>query len=78
MTARTLNLRVPEELYEQIEALAKATARTKSFLALQALMGYLEKESWQIRDIQAGIQEADDGQFASNAQVKAVFKKYGA
>jgi predicted DNA-binding protein len=29
MTARTINVRLPEALYNQIEELAKATARTK-------------------------------------------------
>jgi predicted transcriptional regulator len=37
MTARTINVRLPEALYNQIEELAKATARTKSFLAMLPL-----------------------------------------
>ncbi len=78
MTARTINVRLPEALYKQIEELAKATARTKSFLAIDALTNYVQSESWQIRDIQEGIQEADAGEFASHQQVKAVFAKYGA
>ena len=78
MTARTINVRLPEALYKQIEELAKATARTKSFLAIDALTNYVQSESWQIRDIQEGIQEADAGEFASDQQIKAVFAKYGA
>ena len=66
------------KLHDQIEALAKATARTKSFLAIDALTSYVERESWQIRDIHEGIQEADAGEFAADEQVKAVFAKYGA
>jgi len=78
MTARTINVRLPEALYKQIEELSKATARTKSFLAIDALTNYVQSESWQIRDIQEGIEEADAGEFASDQQVKAVFAKYGA
>jgi len=78
MTARTINVRLPEALYNQIEELAKATARTKSFLAIDALTHYVQNESWQIRDIQEGIKEADAGEFATDKQVKAVFAKYGA
>jgi len=78
MTVRTINVRLPEALYKQIEELANATARTKSFLAIDALTNYVQSESWQIRDIQEGIQEADAGEFASDQQVKAVFAKYGA
>lgn len=78
MAARTINVRLPEALYDQIEALAKATARTKSFLAIDALTHYVESESSQIHDIHEGIKEADAGEFASDEQVKAVFDKYGA
>ena len=78
MTARTINVRLPEALYNQIEELAKATARSKSFLAIDALTNYVQTESWQIRDIHDGIKEADAGDFATEQEVKAVFSKYGA
>ena len=78
MTAKTINVRVPETLYSQLEELARATARTKSFLTIEALKGYLDNESWQIRDIQEGIKEADAGNFAGAGEVTAVFAKYAA
>lgn len=77
MTARTLNVRLPEALYNQIAELAKATSRTKSFLAIDALTNYVQSESWQIKDIQEGIKEADADEFATDKQVQAVFAKYG-
>ena len=76
MSSRTINVRLPEALYNQIEELAKATARTKSFLAIDALTNYVQSESWQIRDIHEGIKEADAGEFATAEQVNAVFSKY--
>ena len=78
MSAKTINVRLPEALYNQIEELAKATARTKSFSTIDALTSYVERESWQIRDIHEGIKEADAGEFATDDQVKDVFAKYGA
>jgi predicted transcriptional regulator len=78
MSAKTINVRLPEALYNQIEELAKATAQTKSFLTIDALTHYVERESWQIRDIHEGIKEADAGEFATDDQVKDVFAKYGA
>jgi RHH-type rel operon transcriptional repressor/antitoxin RelB len=78
MAAKTINVRLPEALYNQIEELAKATARTKSFLTIDALTSYVERESWQIHDIHEGIKEADAGEFATDEQVKGVFAKYGA
>ena len=78
MAARTINVRVPEALYNQPEELAKATAWTKSLLAIDALTNYVQSESWQIRDVREGIKEADAGEFATDKQVKAVFAKYSA
>ena len=42
MSTRTINVRLPEALYQQIEDLSKATARTKSFLAINALTKYVQ------------------------------------
>lgn len=78
MSTRTMNVRIPEALYGQIEELARATARSKTFLAVEALKDYVENESWQVRDIRASIAEADAGDFASPEEVAATFAKHGA
>ena len=46
MTAKTINVRLPEALYKQIDALANATARTKRFLAIDALTIDVQKDAW--------------------------------
>lgn len=76
MAAKKISVRLPEALYNQIEALSKATARTKSFLAVDALTNYVQSESWQIHDIHEGIKEADAGEFATEKQVKATLAEY--
>lgn len=69
------HLRLPETLCDQIKELAKGPAKTKSFLAIDTLTNYVQLESWQIRDIQEGIKEADAGEFATEEQVKAVLDR---
>ena len=76
--SRTINVRVPMSVYQQLEDLAKARARTKRFITLEALSTYLEAQRWQVQDIEAGLAEADRGEFASDAEVNAVFADYGA
>jgi RHH-type transcriptional regulator, rel operon repressor / antitoxin RelB len=75
---RTINVRVPITVFDQLEELAKATARTKSFVTVEALSRYLDAQSWQIREVMAGLEEADRGEFATEEEVNAVFAKYGA
>lgn len=74
---KILNVRLPVELHSQLEQLAQATGRTKSFLTVEALRSYVSHEQWQIADIQAGMDEADVGDFASADEVQAVFAKHG-
>jgi RHH-type rel operon transcriptional repressor/antitoxin RelB len=75
---RTINVRVPVNVYNQLENLAKSTARTKSFVTVEAITSYLATQSWQVNEITAGMADADRGDFATNDQVDAVFTKYGA
>jgi predicted transcriptional regulator len=74
---KILNVRLPADLHSQLEQLVQATGRTKSFLTVEALKSYVSQEQWQIADIQAGMQEADRGEFATEDEVSAVFAKYG-
>lgn len=71
----TMSLRVPEDLAETLASLAKATGRTKSYLAVDALREYVEREVWQIAKIQKAVKEADAGDFASNEEVAALRAK---
>jgi len=75
----TLSVRVPAELRDQLEHLAEATGRTKSFLAVEALRSYLEIQAWQVQAIQMAIEEADSGKakFASHEQVTAWLNNWG-
>lgn len=73
---RNLNVRLSESLHSQLSQLTKSTGRTKSFLAVEALEAYVSLQSWQIAEIQAGIAEADRGEFATDEEMKAIFAKY--
>ncbi|MNW16228.1 Ribbon-helix-helix protein, copG family [compost metagenome] len=72
-----MSVRLSEDLSEQLEALAKATGRTKSFLAGQAIRDFINREAWQIAETQQAIIEADQGDFVSDDEMEARFKKMG-
>ena len=75
---KMLNVRIPADVHQTIDTLARSTGRTKSFLALEAIRDFLERERWQIADISEGIAEANRGEFASDTEVTATISKYGA
>jgi len=76
METTTLTLRVSIEMKERLDKLADATHRSKSYLAGEALRQYIDLESWQIGEIQQALKEADANDFASDAEIDAVVRKY--
>lgn len=72
----TLSLRLPDDIEGSLAQLAKATGRSKSFLAVDALREYLAREAWQIAEIQQALAEADARDFASTDEVAAVRDKW--
>lgn len=71
-----MSLRLPDEIADTLANLAKATGRSKSFLAVDALREYLAREAWQIEEIQHALNEADAGAFASDEEVTALARKW--
>ena len=55
----TVTIRVDAETKQRLDQLAKATERTRSYLAVEAIRQYLELNEWQIREIQQAVAEAD-------------------
>lgn len=72
----TMTIRLDAATKDQLEQLAEATQRSKSFLATEAIREYIEANEWQIQEIQAAVAEADAGDFATEAEVKAVTDKW--
>lgn len=72
-----LNFRVPSEIKEELEKLAQATGRSKTYLATEALQTYLAEQAWQVEDLKQALKEAEEGKFAPKEAVDAFFQKYG-
>ncbi len=73
-----MSVRLPDDMTQQLDALAHATGRKKSFLVGQAIRDYLEREAWQVEEIRNAVAEADAGDFAPAAEVDAFFGRFGA
>ena len=72
-----MSIRLPAELANQLGALAEATGRTKSFLAIRAIQDFVARESWQVAEIKKGLAEADAGDFATDEENVALDAKWG-
>lgn len=54
-----LSVRVSPEIRDELEALADATGRTKSFLAAEAIRAYLLTQAWQIKAVEKAVKKAN-------------------
>lgn len=57
--AVTLSVRIPPEIKDQLETLADATGRTKSFLAAEAIEYYLTAQAWQVKAVKKAVKKAN-------------------
>ncbi|RWM24284.1 MAG: ribbon-helix-helix protein, CopG family [Mesorhizobium sp.] len=74
MTAFTV--RVPDETANRLDQLAEKLDRSRSYVAAQAIEDFVAREEWQLAEIEAGVAEAERGDFASDRDLAAVVGKY--
>ena len=70
-----LTVRLDGETKEKLERIAKATDRSKSYIASEAIRDYINLNEWQIQAIQKGIEQADKGQVISHNKIKTKWEK---
>jgi RHH-type transcriptional regulator, rel operon repressor / antitoxin RelB len=73
----TLSIRIDSQTKKRLDALARRSRRSKSFLAAEAIAAYVESEEWQIGEIHAGIAELESGQEVSHEKVAQWLKSWG-
>jgi predicted transcriptional regulator len=74
MTAFTV--RLPDKTAHKLDQIADKLDRSRAFVAAQAIENFVAREAWQIAEIEAGLAEADRGEFADAADLAQVVAKY--
>ncbi len=71
MTDRSATVNIRPDLAAGLEELAKATGRSASELAEEALAEYLDYQRWAGERIREGLRQADAGQLIPDEEVWA-------
>jgi predicted transcriptional regulator len=71
-----ISLRLPLDMKQRMESYAELTGRNKSHVVMEAVAEYLAWRMPQIEDLKLALRAADAGDFASDAEVQAVFARY--
>ncbi len=70
MSSSTLSIRLNTRTKAKLDALAKASRRSKSFLAAEAIEAFVAAESWQLGEIEGGIKDLDANRTVDHSEVR--------
>ena len=69
-------VRVSDETVQQLDRLAAKLDRSRTYVAAQAIEDFVAREAWQLAEIEAGLKEAELGDFATSEEMSGVLGKY--
>jgi len=70
-----VTVRIDRTLNRRLDALARATKRSKSYLAAEALQHYVESEAEFVAAVEEGLRDLESGNVVDHAAVVADFKR---
>ena len=76
MGTEAFTIRSDSKKVKQLDVLANHMDRSRNYLVNQAIDQLLELHAWQIERTKEGIKAAEEGLFASDAEMERIFNKY--
>jgi predicted transcriptional regulator len=76
MPMAAITVRVSDETADRLDQLAHKLDQSQAMMAEQTIEDFVERQEWQIAEIEAGLAEADRGEFATDEEVANVLAKY--
>jgi predicted transcriptional regulator len=73
----TLSIRIDSATKNRLDALARQSKRSRSFLAAAAIAAYVELEEWQFVELHASQAELDAGHGVSQEKVSRWLGSWG-
>ena len=70
MEKQTISFRLDPDKVEELDELAKALDRDRTYLLNEAIEHYLEIQRWQLQHIRASVKQADAGRLLEHQQVR--------
>jgi predicted transcriptional regulator len=73
----SLTVRLPSEIEARLERLAKTTSLSKSRLAKDAIVAYLDEQEQQLEKVREGLADAAAGRVVSHEEVARWLESWG-
>jgi predicted transcriptional regulator len=75
MSRETISFRLDSEKRDALDAVASALDRDRTYIINEAIEAYLHIHRWQADHIREGLRQANAGEFATEAEMKATFSR---
>ncbi len=76
MGTEAFSVRADSKKVKQLDRIAKQQDRSRNYVVNQAIDQLLELHAWQDERVKVGIKAAEEGRFASDADMARIFNKY--
>jgi predicted transcriptional regulator len=70
MANETLTVRIEASMREELDAIAAAQDRDRSYIVKEAIRTYVDLHHWQLEHIRQGIRDLDEGRIIPEAAMK--------
>ena len=70
-----ITVRIDKAKVAELDALAKATERSRAWHVEQALAAYLDLQAWQIEQIKTGLAQLEAGEGIPQEEIEAEFER---
>jgi predicted transcriptional regulator len=78
MADATFSIRIPDDLRQEVDALARTNRRSRSFLVKEALQAYIDEQKAYRKAVDEAIREADEtGEFISWEATERWLRSWG-
>lgn len=74
----SITVKLSTDTAARFDRLTDKLARPTDSVAAEAIEAFVSREEWQLAEIEAGLTEADRGDFATEDEVKAVLSRFTA
>ncbi len=78
MAVHSTSFRTDHDTLCTLDEIAQEMGRSRNWVLNKAVRDFIEHQAWFKQQVDEGIKAADNGEFASDEEMAAVFRRFGA
>lgn len=75
MPLKATSVRLDDDTLARVGQIAEAMDRPRAWLMAEAIKQYVSREEWFIREVEKGVQAADEGRLVDYAEIKSKWER---